>query len=92
MLMASLAPPVPSAVASFLSTLLPCGFAVGPSRLCGGRMGLWWVGRSLEAGALLGRDGDTEWTAEWTAEYHTDPTTHSPDGQLTVSTEAEKVN
>ncbi|XP_037615348.1 zinc finger protein 408 isoform X2 [Sebastes umbrosus] len=84
MLMASLAPLVPSAVASFLSTLLPCGFAVGPSRLCGGRMGLWWVGRSLEAGALLGRDGDTEWTSDRTAEYHTDPTNHSPDGQLTA--------
>ncbi|TNN49488.1 hypothetical protein EYF80_040329 [Liparis tanakae] len=62
--MAGLDPPVPSAPASLLSGLLPRGFAVGPSRLCGGRMGLWWVGRSLEAGTLLGRGGDAAWAPE----------------------------
>ncbi|XP_029317340.1 zinc finger protein 408-like isoform X2 [Cottoperca gobio] len=77
--MASLAPFDPSALASFLSTLLPCGFAVGPSRLSGGRMGLWWVGRSLEGGSLLGSDGDTEWASK----FLTDPMTHSGDGELT---------
>ncbi|KAF1393234.1 hypothetical protein PFLUV_G00036420 [Perca fluviatilis] len=82
--MASLAPPVPSALASSLSTLLPCGFAVGPSRLCGGRMGLWWVGRSLQAGSLLGRDGDTEWTSR----YHSDPMAQSRDGELTMNSES----
>lgn len=76
--MASLAPPVPPALASFLSTLLPCGFAVGPSQLCGGRMGLWWVGRSLEAGSLLGRDGDTEWASKY----------HSQDDELTMNSES----
>lgn len=58
------AAPVPSTLTSFLSTWLPCGFAVGPSRLGGGRLGLWWVGRSLQAGALLGKAGDTEWTSQ----------------------------
>ncbi|TDH17448.1 hypothetical protein EPR50_G00008500 [Perca flavescens] len=82
--MASLAPPVPSALASSLSTLLPCGFAVGPSRLCGGRMGLWWVGRSLQAGSLLGRDGDTEWTSK----YHSDPMAQSRGGELTMNSES----
>uniref|UniRef100_A0A3B4V9H1 Zinc finger protein 408-like n=2 Tax=Seriola dumerili TaxID=41447 RepID=A0A3B4V9H1_SERDU len=93
--MACLPPPVPSALASFLSSLLPRGFAVGPSHLCEGRLGLWWVGRSLEAGSLLGREGDTEWT--WS--YHTDLMTHSREGELTIesktgqtkNTEAEKV-
>lgn len=83
-LMACLAPPVPSALASFLSTLLPCGFAVGPSQLYEGRLGLWWVGRSLEAGSLVGRDGDTEWASK----YHTDPMTHSQDGELTMNPES----
>ncbi|XP_018548199.1 zinc finger protein 408 [Lates calcarifer] len=82
--MASLAPPVPSALASFLSMLLPRGFAVGPSRLCEGRLGLWWVGRSLEAGSLLGREGDTEWT--WT--YHTDLMTHSRESELMMNSES----
>nr|XP_046252285.1 zinc finger protein 408-like [Scatophagus argus] len=81
--MASLAPPVPPALTSFLSTLLPCGFAVGPSRLCEGRLGLWWVGRSLEAGSLLGREGDTEWA--W--RFHTDLMTRSPDGELTMNSQ-----
>ncbi|XP_054473926.1 zinc finger protein 408 [Anoplopoma fimbria] len=94
--MAGLAPPVPSALASFLSTSLPPGFAMGPSRLCGGRMGLWWVGRSLEAGSLLGRDGDPEWASE----CDPDPMTHSREGEpttdpgsetcQTTSTDAEK--
>lgn len=57
-LMASLTPPLPSALTSILSTLLPCGFAVGPSRFCEGRLGLWWVGCMLKPGSLLGRDGD----------------------------------
>ncbi|XP_032368331.1 uncharacterized protein LOC116687239, partial [Etheostoma spectabile] len=95
--MASLSPPVLSALASYLSTLLPCGFAVGPSQLRGGRMGLWWVGRSLEAGSLLGKDGDTEWSSK----YHSDPMAQSQDAELgmnsesksskTNSSEAEKV-
>lgn len=91
--MASLASPAPSALASFLSSWLPCGFAVGPSRLCEGRLGLWWVGHSLEAGALLGSEGDAEWA--WN-----DLTTHSQESELPVdsravqnnSTEAEKVD
>nr|XP_040023795.1 zinc finger protein 408 isoform X2 [Gasterosteus aculeatus aculeatus]XP_040023805.1 zinc finger protein 408 isoform X2 [Gasterosteus aculeatus aculeatus]XP_040023810.1 zinc finger protein 408 isoform X2 [Gasterosteus aculeatus aculeatus] len=74
--MAALAPPIPSPLASFLCALLPRGFALGPSRLCGGRVGLWWVGRPLEAGSLLGRDGDTEWASGG----HPDPTTRSRDG------------
>ncbi|XP_071345748.1 zinc finger protein 408 [Trachinotus anak] len=82
--MASLAPPIPPALASFLSALLPRGFAVGPSQLCEGRLGLWWVGRSLEAGSLLGREGDTEWT--W--KYHTDLMTHGRDGELTINSES----
>ncbi|KAK5874411.1 hypothetical protein PBY51_019355 [Eleginops maclovinus] len=93
--MDNLAPSAPSALASLLSTLLPCGFAVGPSRLCGGKMGLWWVGRSLEAGSLLGREGETEWASS----YHTDPMTHRQQAELTmnsktcqtINTEADKV-
>lgn len=85
---------VTSALASLLSPLLPRGFAVGPSQLCEGRLGLWWVGRSLGAGSLLGREGD----AEWTSKYHADPITHK--GELTSKskmgrteeTEAETVN
>ncbi|XP_035507574.1 zinc finger protein 408 [Morone saxatilis] len=82
--MACLASPVGSALTSFLSTLLPRGFAVGPSHLCEGRLGLWWVGRSLEAGSLLGREGDTEWASK----YPTDPMTHSPDDELTENDES----
>ncbi|XP_061886446.1 zinc finger and SCAN domain-containing protein 2-like isoform X1 [Entelurus aequoreus] len=63
--MACLAPPSPSALASFLCTLLPRGFAVGPSMSCEGRLGLWWVGPSLPAGCLLGREGDTEWAEKF---------------------------
>ncbi|XP_040893077.1 zinc finger protein 408 [Toxotes jaculatrix] len=95
--MACLASPVPSALASFLSTLLPRGFAVGPSQLCESRLGLWWVGHSLEAGSLLGREGD----AKWTWKCHTDLRTQCREGELAVnsesktghsnSTEAEKV-
>lgn len=96
--MASLAPPAPLALASVLSSLLPRGFAVGPSQLCEGRLGLWWVGRSLEAGSLLGRKGDTKWT--W--KYHTDLMTQSRENELLKNSEcktgqsksnvAEKVN
>ncbi|XP_070820849.1 zinc finger protein 408 [Chaetodon trifascialis] len=82
--MACLAPPVPSALASLLSTLLPRGFAVGPSRLCEGGLGLWWVGRFLEAGSLLGREGDTEWALK----YHADPMTRSGDAELTMNSES----
>lgn len=95
-LMASLAPPIPSALASFLSSLLPCGFAVGPSRLCEGRLGLWWVGHLLEAGALVGSEGD----AEWAWKYHNVSTTQYQENEPTLisravqsdSAEAEKVN
>ncbi|XP_035485002.2 zinc finger protein 408-like isoform X1 [Scophthalmus maximus] len=90
-LMADPAPPVPSALVSFLSTLLPRGFAVGPSRLCEGALGLWWVGRSLGAGSLLGGDGDTEWTWRHGAADPMTPRGH--EGELTKpgqSTEAEE--
>ncbi|XP_054627783.1 zinc finger protein 408 isoform X1 [Dunckerocampus dactyliophorus] len=63
--MACLSSPIPSALASFLSTLLPRGFAVGPSVSCEGRLGLWWVGPSLQAGCLLGREGDAEWVGKF---------------------------
>lgn len=83
-LMAGLHPSIPDALASFLCSLLPCGVAVGPSRLCEGRLGLWWVGRSLEAGSLLGREGD----AEWASKHHAEPVTHSPDDELTTNSES----
>lgn len=87
--MADLVPPLPSALASFLSTLLPHGFAVGPSRLCEGRLGLWWVGRSLEAGYLLGSEGDTEWASD----RHAQLEAHSRDTEPPANdTEAEKVS
>lgn len=60
-LMADLTPLLPPPPTTLLPSSLPCGFAVGPSRLCAGRLGLWWVGRSLGAGSLLGSEGDTEW-------------------------------
>ncbi|XP_028258034.1 zinc finger protein 408 [Parambassis ranga] len=84
--MARHVPRATSALASLLSSLLPRGFAVGPSQLCEGRLGLWWVGRSLEAGSLLGREGDTEWTSkgELTSVFE------SKSGQ-TEETEAETV-
>ncbi|XP_061520601.1 zinc finger protein 408 [Phycodurus eques] len=65
MMASCLAPAVPTAVATFLSTLLPCGFAVGPSMSCKGRLGLWWVGRALQVGYLLGKEGDTEWVQKF---------------------------
>lgn len=55
-LMATLTPPLSSALTSILSALLPRGFAVGPSGFCEGRLGLWWVGCLLKPGSLLGRD------------------------------------
>ncbi|XP_036952210.1 zinc finger protein 408-like isoform X2 [Acanthopagrus latus] len=82
--MAGLHPSLPDALASLLCSLLPCGFAVGPSRLCEGRLGLWWVGRSLEAGSLLGGEGNTEWASK----HHADPMTHSPDDELTTNSES----
>ncbi|KAM9825048.1 uncharacterized protein ACBT44_005869 isoform 2-T2 [Syngnathus typhle] len=61
MMASCLSPCVPTALTSFLSTILPPGFAVGPSISCKGRLGLWWVGRVLQVGDLLGREGDPEW-------------------------------
>lgn len=87
--MADPAPPLPSALASVLSTLLPCGFAVGPSRLCEGRLGLWWVGRSLPAGSLLGRVGDTEWASDYHSTGDCEPESGA---EQTTSAEVEKVN
>ena len=87
--MACLLPPVPSDLTSFLTASLPRGFAVGPSQLCQGRLGLWWVGRPLQAGSLLGRD------AEWASKCHRDPVIHSrgsePRAAQTSSSEDEKV-
>ncbi|XP_070410797.1 zinc finger protein 408-like [Nothobranchius furzeri] len=57
-------PPVPSDVTYFLSSVLPRGFALGPSLLCEGSVGLWWVGHPLEAGTLLGKEGDTDWISK----------------------------
>ncbi|KAM4593473.1 zinc finger protein 408 [Odontesthes bonariensis] len=88
--MACLLPPVPSDLTSFLTASLPRGFAVGPSQLCQGRLGLWWVGRPLQAGSLLGREGD----AEWASERRRDPAVHSrgsePGAAQTGSSEEEK--
>ncbi|KAM7424674.1 hypothetical protein PAMA_000838 [Pampus argenteus] len=81
--MARLAPPVSSALASFLSSLIPRGFAVGPSLLHEGRLGLWWVGRSMEAGCLLGREEDTERDSK----HHTEPLTHCREGELTTTSQ-----
>ncbi|KAG7482673.1 zinc finger protein 408-like isoform X1 [Solea senegalensis] len=83
--MAGLGPPIPSALTSFLSMLLPPGFAVGPSQLCEQRLGLWWVGRSLGAGSLLSREGDTAWT--W--KYHTDQMFHEQGAELSINSESE---
>ncbi|XP_008404279.1 zinc finger protein 408 [Poecilia reticulata] len=47
-------------LASFLSSVLPRGFALGPSLLREGSVGLWWVGGPLEAGAPLGTEGDAQ--------------------------------
>lgn len=79
-LMADQTPPLPSALASFLSLLLPCGFAVGPSRHCQDRLGLWWVGRTLGAGSLLGREGYRE--GAWN--YNMEPKTQSGGSDLMI--------
>ncbi|XP_069580665.1 zinc finger protein 408 [Brachyistius frenatus] len=47
-------------VSSRLSFFVPRGFAVGPSQLREDRLGLWWVGGPLGAGALLWRGGAPE--------------------------------
>lgn len=96
-LMADQNSPLPSALDSFLSSLLPRGFAVGPSRHCQDRLGLWWVGRTQGAGSLLGREGDTE--GAWN--YNIEPKTQSDGSDLMMrsgsrtdlnnSAEAEKV-
>ncbi|XP_038164422.1 zinc finger protein 408 [Cyprinodon tularosa] len=57
-------PPILSDLTSFISSVIPHGFALGPSLLCEGSVGLWWVGRALQAGALLGRRDDTQWVAK----------------------------
>ncbi|XP_068433868.1 zinc finger protein 408-like [Clinocottus analis] len=93
--MAGLDSGVLSTLASLLSTLLPRGFAVGPSQLCRGRMGLWWVGRSLESGSLLGRDGDTEWAYEchpgqMNRGQDSDPTANTELKTRLTNTDAEK--
>ncbi|KAM7014996.1 zinc finger protein 408 [Tautogolabrus adspersus] len=87
-------PPLLPSLASLLSSVLPPGFAVGPSGLCKGRLGLWWVGRSLQVGSLLGREGDTEWATR----YHSERLTDSKDSECimkpptdhNVSTKAEE--
>eukprot|EP00064_Thunnus_orientalis_P016037 superscaffoldBa00003093_g16100 len=75
---------LPSALASFLSASLPRGFAVGPSLFCEGRLGLWWVGRSLEAGCLLGREGD----AGRASKHRTDPPTHCQEDEFTETSQS----
>ncbi|XP_077419330.1 uncharacterized protein LOC144050166 isoform X2 [Vanacampus margaritifer] len=65
MMASCLTPSFPTALASFLSTLLPTGFAVGPSMSCKGRLGLWWVGRALRVGDQLGREGDPKWVQKF---------------------------
>ncbi|XP_044212855.1 zinc finger protein 408 isoform X1 [Thunnus albacares] len=75
---------LPSALASFLSASLPRGFAVGPSLFCEGRLGLWWVGRSLEAGCLLGREGD----AGRASKHRTDPPTHCREDEFTETSQS----
>lgn len=82
-LMATLTPPLPSALTSILSTLLPCGFAVGPSRFCEGRLGLWWVGCLLKPGSLLGRDGDTGSSSVHQSERMTSEARVSSDSRIT---------
>lgn len=96
-------PPVRSSpLMTPLSSLLPNGFAVGPSRASEGRLGLWWVGRCLDAGTLLGREGDTEWSWIKSHEPDCDPSNchlgndHDPDfgpkEAQTCSTKTRKVN
>ncbi|XP_041848105.1 zinc finger protein 408 isoform X2 [Melanotaenia boesemani] len=81
--MACCVPPVPSDLSSFLWSVLPCGLAVGPSQLCQDRLGLWWVGRPLEAGSVLGRKGG----AESVSRYHSDPVTQSRGSETTTDVE-----
>ncbi|XP_037550660.1 zinc finger protein 408 [Nematolebias whitei] len=58
--MAHFLPAVPSNLTSFLHSVLPCGFALGPSLFSKGSLGLWWVGHPLEAGTLLCTDADPD--------------------------------
>ncbi|XP_019723136.1 zinc finger protein 408-like [Hippocampus comes] len=81
MMASSLAPSIPTALTSFLSSLVPPGFAVGPSMSCQGRLGLWWVGRALRVGELLRREGQPEWVQK----FETDPLTPS---DLTMTMES----
>lgn len=81
-LMADLTALLPPALTALLSSSsLPCGFAVGPSRLCAGRLGLWWVGCSIGAGSLLGSEGDTDWP--W--KYPVNTQTENGNSNLAVS-------
>ncbi|KAF7659666.1 hypothetical protein LDENG_00294290 [Lucifuga dentata] len=82
--MASLSP-----LASLLSSVLPRGFAVGPSQMCDGRVGLWWVGHSLQAGCLLGKEGDTAWTSLRQTVPNCHPASHSRECELTVTSDPE---
>ena len=67
-----------SPLMALLSSILPKGFAVGPSRVSEGRLGLWWVGRCLDAGTMLGREGDTEWSWMKSHEPDCDPSNCHP--------------
>uniref|UniRef100_A0A8C5FEF6 C2H2-type domain-containing protein n=1 Tax=Gadus morhua TaxID=8049 RepID=A0A8C5FEF6_GADMO len=69
-----------SPLMALLSSLLPKGFAVGPSRVSEGRLGLWWVGRCLDVGTVLGREGDTEWSWIQSHEPDRDPPNRHPGG------------
>lgn len=86
--MARLVPPVPSSLTLFLSSLLPCGFAVGPSQLYEGRLGLWWVGHSMEAGAFLGTDGD----AQWAWKFHNGLMTQGQESEFAVNSGTDETN
>lgn len=76
-------------LASFLSSVLPRGFALGPSLLREGSVGLWWVGRPLEAGAPLGTEGD----AQRVARTGSDPLSNSSENDQSgaACSEDEKV-
>ncbi|XP_053722259.1 zinc finger protein 408-like isoform X2 [Synchiropus splendidus] len=58
--MDSIVASTPSTLTSILLSLLPRGVALGPSEMCEGRLGLWWVGRPLRPGCLLSKENETE--------------------------------
>ncbi|XP_029000532.1 zinc finger protein 408-like isoform X2 [Betta splendens] len=86
--MAKVVPPIPSSVTLLLSSLLPRGFAVGPSQLYEGRLGLWWVGHAMEAGALLGREDDSQWA--W--KFHSDLMTQNRESEFTEKARIDETN